>query len=255
MTADVAATPSTTPAADDASSPGRTSADHPRRLIVCLGNNLHHSTDRAGRSPGARPPYRFRYLRRAGRSRVSWPFQLRRARRTYTSPNLFPLFSQRIMNMRRPDFKKSLGTASTRRASPLLGSSSLVPKSSSGHTVQLFPVPWGRRRRDYAVPVPRPAGCPPRHPWHHAGGRTRATASAAGRHRRIPATSTPLLGSSPGCTPSVDAPDLDHLTDGDASHGTGHADGRTRPGPPRTPAAPVTVASGSRVGFHRGTSR
>jgi hypothetical protein len=86
--------------------------------------------------------YRFRYLRRAiglsgFRSFLSFPdFD-----RTYVSSSLFPLFAQRIMSPRRPDFSQFLRQLDLdERASPWEQLARSEGRSS-GDTVQVFPVP------------------------------------------------------------------------------------------------------------------
>ena len=69
------------------------------RLIASIGLLEH----------GLEWGYRFRYLRRAVDVEGFLPFLSFPAwERTYTSPRLFPLFSQRIMSPRRPDFGEFL---------------------------------------------------------------------------------------------------------------------------------------------------
>lgn len=142
MTADVAAAPSITPAADAASSPVWDVGGSPGRLIVAWQNRTTRLIEPVGLLEHG-PPYRFRYLRRAGQVEGFRPFlSFRELERTYTSPNLFPLFSQRIMSMRRPDFEEFLGQVHLSRKSTPWEQLARSEGRSSGDTVQVFPVPW-----------------------------------------------------------------------------------------------------------------
>jgi hypothetical protein len=140
MTADVAAIPSAA-AADDASSPVWDVGGSPGRLIVAWQNRITRLIEPVGVLEHG-PPYRFRYLRRAGQVDGFLPFvSFRELERTYTSPNLFPLFSQRIMSMRRPDFQEFLDQLHLSRESTPWEQLARSEGRSSGDTVQVFPVP------------------------------------------------------------------------------------------------------------------
>jgi hypothetical protein len=140
MTADVAAASSAT-TADDGSSPVWDVGGSPGRLIVAWQNRTTRLIEPVGLLEHG-PPYRFRYLRRAGQVEGFRPFlSFRDLERTYTSPNLFPLFSQRIMSMRRPDFQEFLGQLHLSRESTPWEQLARSEGRSSGDTVQVFPVP------------------------------------------------------------------------------------------------------------------
>ena len=140
MSADVAAAPSMTPA-DDASSPVWDVGGSPGRLVVAWQNHTTRLIEPVGLLEHG-PPYRFRYLRRAGRVEGFLPFlSFGDLERTYISPDLFPLFSQRIMSMRRPDFGEFLGQLHLSLKSTPWEQLARSEGRSSGDTVQVFPVP------------------------------------------------------------------------------------------------------------------
>ena len=140
MSTDVAAAASTT-GVDDASSPVWDVGGSPGRLVVAWQNRATRLIEPVGLLEHG-PPYRFRYLRRAGRVEGFQPFvSFPDLERTYTSLNLFPLFSQRIMSMRRPDFGEFLDQLHLSRTSTPWEQLARSEGRSSGDTVQVFPVP------------------------------------------------------------------------------------------------------------------
>lgn len=140
MSTDVVAVPSAT-TADVGSSPVWDVGGSPGRLIVAWQNRTTRLIEPVGVLEHG-PPYRFRYLRRAGQVDGFRPFlSFRELERTYTSQNLFPLFSQRIMSMRRPDFQEFLEQLHLSRESTPWEQLARSEGRSSGDTVQVFPVP------------------------------------------------------------------------------------------------------------------
>jgi hypothetical protein len=87
--------------------------------------------------------YRFRYLRRAKETPDFLPFlSFPRLDGTYVSENLFPLFSQRVMSIRRRDYGEFVRqlALSESEASPWEQLARSEGRST-GDTVQVFPVP------------------------------------------------------------------------------------------------------------------
>jgi hypothetical protein len=86
--------------------------------------------------------YRFRYLRRAFELPGFEPFlSFPDWDRTYSSPWLFPLFAQRIMSPRRPDFQQFLRQLDLDENATPWEQLARSEGRSSGDTVQVFPVP------------------------------------------------------------------------------------------------------------------
>lgn len=106
---------------------------HPERRLIQPVGLLEHG-------PGL--GYRFRYLRRAAEIDGFLPFLgFPDLRKTYVADDLFPLFSQRIMSDRRPDYGRFLEQLHLdSRATPW----TQLARSEGrriGDTVQVFPVP------------------------------------------------------------------------------------------------------------------
>lgn len=106
---------------------------HPSTRLIAPVGLLQHG-------PGER--YRFRYLRCAADVEGFAPFlSFPEWERDYVSARLFPLFSQRVMSARRPDYQEFLRQLHlTEHASPW----EQLARSEgrrTGDTVQVFPVP------------------------------------------------------------------------------------------------------------------
>ncbi len=104
---------------------------HPgTRLIAPVGLLEHGSS------------YRFRYLRRAAELEGFQPFvSFPEWERPYESSTLFPLFAQRIMSPRRPDFSQFLKQLDLDEGATPWEQLARSEGRSSGDTVQVFPVP------------------------------------------------------------------------------------------------------------------
>jgi len=90
--------------------------------------------------------YRFRYLQRASQVVDFQPFVgFSDLARTYTSATLFPLFAQRIMSPRRPDFSRFLRQLDLREDASPWEQLARSEGRSSGDTVQVFPIPQVRQ--------------------------------------------------------------------------------------------------------------
>lgn len=90
--------------------------------------------------------YRFRYLRRAVRVTDFRPFlSFPRWEQTYLSESLFPLFSQRIMSPRRPDFHQFLHQLDLDENASPWEQLARSEGRSNGDTVQVFPTPTVHR--------------------------------------------------------------------------------------------------------------
>lgn len=86
--------------------------------------------------------YRFRYLRRAINVEGFLPFlSFPDWERTYTSQRLFPMFSQRIMSPRRPDFSEFLRQLHLSENATPWEQLARSEGRSTGDTVQVFPIP------------------------------------------------------------------------------------------------------------------
>lgn len=106
---------------------------HPEsRLIAPVGLLEHGSED----------VYRFRYLRRAADLPGFQPFlTFPELERTYTSARLFPLFTQRIMSPRRPDFSQYLRQLHLDEDASPWEQLARSEGRRTGDTVQVFPIP------------------------------------------------------------------------------------------------------------------
>ncbi len=106
---------------------------HPETRLIAPVGLLEHGDDLG---------YRFRYLQRAAAVEGFLPFlSFPDWERTYTSRHLFPLFSQRIMSPRRPDFGEFLRQLHlSEDATPWLQLARSEGRRT-GDTVQLFPIP------------------------------------------------------------------------------------------------------------------
>jgi hypothetical protein len=109
---------------------------HPdSRLISPVGFLEHGTAD----------GYRFRYLRRARQLEGFQPFlSFPGWERAYVSPRLFPLFAQRIMSPRRPDFRQFLHQLDLDEDATPWEQLARSEGRSSGDTVQVFPIPTVR---------------------------------------------------------------------------------------------------------------
>lgn len=105
---------------------------HPVSRLIAPVGLLEHGAD----------VYRFRYLRRAAELPDFQPFlSFPVWDRTYTSPWLFPLFAQRIMSPRRPDFQQFLRQLDLDEDATPWEQLARSEGRSSGDTVQVFPIP------------------------------------------------------------------------------------------------------------------
>lgn len=115
-----------------------------RRLVVAWQNPRTRSMHPVGvlEEDGQTYTYRFRYLKRAAEAEDFRPFLgFPDLGRSYTSNRLFPLFAQRVMDARRPDYEgylDSLGLSG--RPGPM----EILARSGGkrvGDMIQLFPEP------------------------------------------------------------------------------------------------------------------
>ncbi|MDN5854129.1 MAG: HIRAN domain-containing protein [Actinomycetia bacterium] len=91
---------------------------------------------------GGEAGYRFRYLRRAPDVAGFRPFlSFPDWQRTYSSRHLFPLFSQRIMSPRRPDFGQFLRQLNLSEGATPWEQLARSEGRRTGDTVQVFPIP------------------------------------------------------------------------------------------------------------------
>jgi hypothetical protein len=105
---------------------------HPETRLIAPVGLLEH-----GRGLG----YRFRYLRRASTVEGFLPFlSFPEWQRTYTSQHLFPLFSQRIMSPRRPDFSQFLHQLHLNEDATPWEQLARSEGRRTGATVQVFPI-------------------------------------------------------------------------------------------------------------------
>jgi hypothetical protein len=89
--------------------------------------------------------YRYRYLRRAQHVEGFLPFLgFPEWERTYVSDRLFPLFSQRIMSPRRPDFRQFLRQLHLSADATPWEQLERSEGRRTGDTVQVFPIPLVR---------------------------------------------------------------------------------------------------------------
>lgn len=114
----------------------------PRRLVVAWQHPQTRLISAVGMLDVETQRYRFRYLRRAMTTAGFRPFLgFREFEKTYLSDELFPLFQQRVMNPRRPDYEryiKSLNLPSDATPWEQLARSG---GKRTGDTIQLFPEP------------------------------------------------------------------------------------------------------------------
>jgi hypothetical protein len=105
---------------------------HPTSRLIAPVGLLEHGAD----------VYRFRYLRRAAELPDFQPFlSFPLWDHTYTSRWLFPLFAQRIMSPRRPDFQQFLRQLDLDENATPWEQLARSEGRSSGDTVQVFPIP------------------------------------------------------------------------------------------------------------------
>ena len=105
---------------------------HPGSRLISPVGLLEHSPE----------IYRFRYLRRAAELPDFQPFLSFPAwERAYTSRWLFPLFAQRVMSPRRPDFQQFLRQLDLDEDATPWEQLARSEGRSSGDTVQVFPIP------------------------------------------------------------------------------------------------------------------
>jgi hypothetical protein len=106
---------------------------HPETRLIAPVGLLEH-----GHGLG----YRFRYLRCASTVDGFLPFlSFPDWQRTYTSQHLFPLFSQRIMSPRRPDFSQFLHQLHLNEDATPWEQLARSEGRRTGDTVQVFPIP------------------------------------------------------------------------------------------------------------------
>lgn len=86
--------------------------------------------------------YRFRYFRRAMTTSDFRPFLgFREFEQTYFSNELFPLFQQRVMNPRRPDYERYIRSLNLPSDATPWDQLARSGGKRTGDTIQLFPVP------------------------------------------------------------------------------------------------------------------
>jgi hypothetical protein len=105
---------------------------HPQRRLISPVGMLDIETER----------YRFRYLRRAMTTTDFRPFLgFREFEHTYLSDELFPLFQQRVMNPRRPDYERYIRSLSLPSDATPWEQLARSGGKRTGDTIQLFPEP------------------------------------------------------------------------------------------------------------------
>ncbi|MGI9003201.1 MAG: HIRAN domain-containing protein [Pseudonocardia sp.] len=106
---------------------------HPKNRLIAPVGLLEHGLDLG---------YRFRYLRRGPEVEGFLPFlSFPEWQQTYTSKHLFPLFSQRIMSPRRPDFSQFLHQLHLDENATPWEQLARSEGRRTGDTVQVFPIP------------------------------------------------------------------------------------------------------------------
>jgi hypothetical protein len=106
---------------------------HPDSRLISPVGFLEH---------GGEADYRFRYLRRARAVSGFQPFlSFPEWDRSYVGAQLFPLFAQRIMSPRRPDFRQYLSQLDLDDDATPWEQLARSEGRSSGDTVQVFPIP------------------------------------------------------------------------------------------------------------------
>jgi len=142
VTAIDAAAPAELTAEGGTSSPVWDVGGSPGRLIVAWQNPATRVISPVGLLEHD-DEYRFRYLRKAEEVPGFRPFVgFADLRRVYTSSRLFPLFSKRIMSVRRPDFGEFLTQLHLSRNSTPWEQLARSEGRRAGDSVQVFPVPW-----------------------------------------------------------------------------------------------------------------
>lgn len=112
------------------------------RLVVAWQNPESRSIAPVGLLEHGYEAYRFRYLRRARQVQGFRPFLGFPVWSVdYRSERLFPLFAQRIMSPRRPDFRAFLRQLDLAPGATPWEQLARSEGRSSGDTVQVFPVP------------------------------------------------------------------------------------------------------------------
>jgi hypothetical protein len=112
------------------------------RLVVAWQNPEDRRIVPVGMLEHGYEGYRFRYLRRASRTPGFRPFlSFPEWYGDYRSEWLFPLFAQRIMSPRRPDFQDFLHQLDLAPGATPWEQLARSEGRSSGDTVQVFPVP------------------------------------------------------------------------------------------------------------------
>jgi hypothetical protein len=106
---------------------------HPHKRVIAPVGLLEHRPDQG---------YRFRYLQRAEEVAGFQPFLgFPDLRRSYESPRLFPIFAQRIMSPKRPDFPRFLRQLNLDEAATPWEQMARSEGRRTGDTVQVFPIP------------------------------------------------------------------------------------------------------------------
>lgn len=114
----------------------------PGRLVVAWQNPDSRRIAPVGLLEHVEAGYRFRYLRRAPRVPGFRPFLgFPEWGADYRSESLFPLFAQRIMSPRRPDFRAFLDQLDLAPGATPWEQLARSEGRSIGDTVQVFPVP------------------------------------------------------------------------------------------------------------------
>jgi hypothetical protein len=122
---------------DDRSALGRlvVAWQHPQTRLISPAGMLDVETGR----------YRFRYFRRAMTTSDFRPFLgFREFERTYLSNELFPLFQQRVMNPRRPDYERYIKSLNLSPDATPWEQLARSGGKRTGDTIQHFPVPTVR---------------------------------------------------------------------------------------------------------------
>ena len=128
---------------DAASEPGDRSIRTVQRLVVAWQHPVDRSIEPVGFLSFDGHAYRFGYIRNALSVRGFRPllgFEDRE--RTYSAEDLFPLFAQRAMDPRRPDYQRYVGRLGLEGEQP--GPWEQIARSQGrrqGDTLQLFPEP------------------------------------------------------------------------------------------------------------------
>lgn len=106
---------------------------HPQTRLIAPVGLLEH---------GGAEGYRFRYLRRAAELEGFEPFlSFPEWDGDYTDSSLFPMFAQRIMSPRRPDFTQFLSQLDLNHDATPWEQLARSEGRSNGDTVQVFPIP------------------------------------------------------------------------------------------------------------------